>query len=277
MGNKETLQQHNTRLSENNIEIEDILSIANSLPTIDEVISLQDKTIKPSTIDQTITADENYNGLGTVTVKGDSDLIPENIKKGVNIFGVEGEIEVIDYWNKEKASGVGSSSFSIPLHLRIIPKKINASYISSLSGTFRNYYSLEEADFSEWEFHQTVNNLNGTFYGCRVLKKVDITNLNTINVTDMGSMFYNCKSLESLDLSNFNTANVTKMGSMFERCSSLQKLDIRNFTFDNVTSYSYIFDGIPVDCEIIVKSDTERDWVLARRSDLTNVKTVAEL
>ena len=30
-------------------------------------------------------------------------------------------------------------------------------------------------------------------------------------------------------------------------------------------------------CEIIVKDDTAKSWLLARRSDLTNVKTVAEL
>ena len=30
-------------------------------------------------------------------------------------------------------------------------------------------------------------------------------------------------------------------------------------------------------CSAIVKDDTAKSWVLARRSDLTNVKTVAEL
>ena len=52
--------------------------------------SLQDKTVSPSSSTQYITADSGYDGLDTVTVYGDSDLVAGNIKSGVNIFDVEG-------------------------------------------------------------------------------------------------------------------------------------------------------------------------------------------
>lgn len=51
---------------------------------------LQNKTIAPTTTEQTITADDGYDGLSTVIVNGDSNLVPENIASGVSIFGVEG-------------------------------------------------------------------------------------------------------------------------------------------------------------------------------------------
>ena len=49
------------------------------------------------------------------------------------------------------------------------------------------------------------------FCSCYSLTKLDLSNFNTQNVTDMDYMFYNCSSLTKLDLSNFNTQNVTDM------------------------------------------------------------------
>ena len=42
-------------------------------------------------------------------------------------------------------------------------------------------------------------------------------------------MFYNCSSLKKLNLSNFNTNNVTNMIGMFDGCSDeLKKIIIKN-------------------------------------------------
>lgn len=64
-------------------------------------IKLQSKTVIPSSSELVITADKNFDGLKEVTVQGDEDLVPENIKDGVNIFGVQGSLST---------SGGGSSN-----------------------------------------------------------------------------------------------------------------------------------------------------------------------
>ena len=54
---------------------------------------LQSKVVTPGKIAQIIKPDSGYDGLSQVTVNGDADLVPGNIKSGVNIFGVDGNYE----------------------------------------------------------------------------------------------------------------------------------------------------------------------------------------
>lgn len=53
-------------------------------------IDLQEKTVQPSMEGQTVTADSGFEGLSSVVIEGDANLIPENIAKDVVIFGITG-------------------------------------------------------------------------------------------------------------------------------------------------------------------------------------------
>ena len=70
------------------------------------------------------------------------------------------------------------------------------------------------------------------FEGCSKLMVLDLSSLDTDNVTDMSWMFEGCSSLTNLDLSIFNTTNVTNMKAMFSRCYKLTSLNLgSNFSF----------------------------------------------
>ena len=152
----------------------------------------------------------------------------------------------------------------------------NTNNVTTMTGMFQVCNSLTNLDVSKFNASK-VTNMDSMFYGCNKLTNLDVSNFNASKVTDMSSMFYNCTSLISLDLSTIDTSNVTDMGSLFYNCRALTSLDIRNFDFGKVTSYTSIFKNIPAGCEIIVKDNTAKEWVLAVRNDFTNVKTVAEL
>ena len=63
-------------------------------------VSLQDKTVSPTVSQQIIEADDDYDGLNTVTISAvtasiDSNITASNIKKGVSVLGVDGTYEDI--------------------------------------------------------------------------------------------------------------------------------------------------------------------------------------
>lgn len=108
----------------------------------------------------------------------------------------------------------------------------------TLSGTAEGELTSNEAGTS------TGTNY-GIFYNCTALTSVDLSNLNTSNVTSMAVMFGTCSSLTSLDLSNFDTRNVTSMQSMFNTCSSLTSIKTNKLSWNTskVTSSSNMFNG----------------------------------
>lgn len=79
------------------------------------------------------------------------------------------------------------------------------------------------------------------FQDCKNLRKVDLKEFDTTNVTDMGSMFEDCRSLTTVDLSTLHTENVTNMSDMFCNCYSLTTVDFGNFHTENVQYMEYMF------------------------------------
>ena len=111
--------------------------------------------------------------------------------------------------------------------------------INSCAYLFYNYGGTE-LDITRLDT-SNVTTMNGMFYGCTKLIELDISSFDTSNVTNMGAMFYDCSALPTLDVSNFDTSNVTTMRSMFSNCNKVTTLDVSNFNTSKVTDMGYIF------------------------------------
>ena len=263
--------------------------------------------VTPSTEEQT------FNDLYTnVKVQGDEDLVATNIKKDVEIFGVTGVLEEMTTETKEGIDNqeeiIASQETTLEEINQVIQDKIlvkekfkprymyqpilfrgytgteldhevsmlDTTNFTNMNNMFYLCQSLVSLDLSGWNT-SNVTTMYSVFNNCNSLIELNLSGWDTSNVTAMNSMFNWCMGLTTLDLSSFDTSKVTNMSSMFSNCSKLKHLDIRNFTFDKVTNSVTMFNGIPKDCLIIVKGETEKAWVLNVRSDLTNVKTISEL
>ena len=107
---------------------------------------------------------------------------------------------------------------------------------------FAYFNKMTSIDLSALDTSE-VTNMIEMFALCSSLTSLDLSKFDTSQVTDMGTMFGGCSSLTSLDLSNFDTSEVTNMGDMFRECSSLTSLDVSKFDTSKVTDMSHMFGG----------------------------------
>ena len=128
----------------------------------------------------------------------------------------------------------------------------NDSSIDFTSTKFKTYREMFCGDTRNTINITTLNTSNVTnmsymFSDCKGLTSttqiIGFTNLNTSNVTNMERMFQNCYNLTSIDVSNFDTSNVTNMHCMFYDCSGLTSLDLSNFDTSKVIYMNYMFYG----------------------------------
>ena len=150
-------------------------------------------------------------------------------------YVLDGEDIILSKYN-------GNASFlDIPAKAVIDGREYNSKFHSNCSYFFSGKKSLLEIDLSKVD-SSNVTSMSGMFMGCASLIKVNFDGFDTGKVTNMANMFYECSSLESPDVGGFNTANVTNMAGMFGRCSSLTSLDLSNFDTGNVTSMRAMFE-----------------------------------
>lgn len=87
-------------------------------------------------------------------------------------------------------------------------------------------------------------NGSGMFAYLDNVSSLDLSGLDTSNMTSMSRMFYNSKSLTNIDLSGFDTSKVVTMSYMFDGCTNLENLDVTNFNTSKVTNMYWMFSNL---------------------------------
>lgn len=87
-------------------------------------------------------------------------------------------------------------------------------------------------------------NGSGMFAYLDNVSTLDLSGLDTSNITSMSKMFYNSKSLTNIDLSGFDTSKVVTMSYMFDGCTNLENLDVTNFNTSKVTNMYWMFSNL---------------------------------
>ena len=98
-----------------------------------------------------------------------------------------------------------------------------------------------------------AKNMASMFYQC-TLNPIDTSFLDHeyAETTDISSMFYQCSQLKTLDLSNLNTVAITNAYNVFWSCRQLTNVVFENGCFSNTKLTNLEIDGAPLthDCAV---------------------------
>ena len=173
----------------------------------------------------------DYRSKITSIITKKDNIVPETATESWDISEA-GDGSVMAYVEDD---GTGNSTYKVTIGGKgeIIANESMMSY-------FKGFNKMTSIDLSALDTSE-VTNMNSMFAGCKILTKLDVSNFDTSRVTNMSNMFYWCSSLTSLDVSNFDTSKVTDMSSMFEYCSSLTNLGVSSFDTSKVTNMVGMF------------------------------------
>ena len=190
-------------------------------------IETEETTITPSAETQT------KQGLfNKVTVNGDEDLKAENIKAGVNIFGVNGTFEGGGEEGEENFVYSLNKGSSLQNQITEI-KELDFKDSTSMANLFNSWNALTKIGVIKNT--NKVTNATQTFYNCSALAEIPL--FDTGNITTMYQTFYGCSKLTELPL--FDTSKVDTFYECFRNCTELTT--IPQFNISNATVISYMF------------------------------------
>ena len=223
---------------------------------------LEDLEVMPSTEEQNFKSSKY--GYDNVKVAGSENLLAENIKKDVDIFGVVGTGNMTNakitnaaylfYENSridkaqelldlcENITDAKYMCYNATQLTELDLSKLDTSNVTNMSYMFNNCFKLTKLDLSNLNT-SNVTNMSYMFSGCTNITELNIANWDTSKLTTACQMFYNLSKITELDLSKFDTSNLEDASYMFGGLSKLTSLDLSNFDFSKVTNISSIFNS----------------------------------
>lgn len=142
-------------------------------------------------------------------------------------------------WAYYQASADGEGNTTWTVYILSDEKII---FPADCSNMFTNFSNLEEVDLTTVDSSE-VTDVSYMFCHCTNLKSVNMHNWNTAQITDFSYMFNRCHALETLEIGTLDVQNATKMQYMFSECKKLRGIDVSGWKTSKVTDMSYLFNG----------------------------------
>ena len=190
--------------------------------------------------------DAYYSKTTSIITKKDN-IVPETATESWDISEAQ-DGSVMAYVEETGTDEDGNSTYKVT-----IGGKGGIIANESMIRYFKDFSEMTTIDLSALDTSE-VTNMISMFSGCSSLTSLDVSKFDTSQVTDMNGMFYDCGGLTSLDVSNFDTSNVTNMRFMFIGCWDLTSLDVSKFDTSKVTNMSDMFFS----CESLTSLDVSK-------------------
>ena len=192
---------------------------------------IQNETTTPSSSSSTFLNTEVLrNQIESITIEK-TNVVPNDAKYSKDISSKQDGSVMLWYTDKDNNSlyeiSIGSENGSVEAN-------------TNGSGMFAYLDNVSTLDLSGLDT-SNMTSMRFMFYKSTSLKKIDVSGFDTSKVVNMEYMFNGCNNLESLNLSNFNTSNVTSMYWMFGNVEKVNKLDLSGFNTSKVTNMTGMF------------------------------------
>ena len=186
---------------------------------------IQNETTTPSSSSSTFLNTEVLrNQIESITIEK-TNVVPSDAKYSKDISSKQDGSVMLWYTDKDNNSlyeiSIGSENGSVEAN-------------TNGSGMFAYLDNVSTLDLSGLDT-SNMTSMSEMFYNSKSLTNIDLSGFDTSKVVTMANMFEGCTNLKDLDVSNFKTSNVIYMAGMFENCSNIENLDLSNFDTSKVT------------------------------------------
>ena len=207
---------------------------------------IQNETTQPSSSSSTFLNTEVLrNQIESITIEKNN-IVPSDAKYSKDISSKQDGSVMLWYTDKDNNSlyeiSIGSENGSVEAN-------------TNGNGMFAYLDNVSTLDLSGLDT-SNMTSMSRMFYNSKSLTNIDTSGFDTSKVVNMNGMFWGCNNLKNIDVSNFKTSKVTDINNMFADCSSLTALDLSNFDTSNVlymgNPYNYSYGGMFRNCSSLV-------------------------
>ena len=192
---------------------------------------IQNETTQPSSSSSTFLNTEVLrNQIESITIEKNN-IVPSDAKYSKDISSKQDGSVMLWYTDKDNNSlyevSIGSENGSLEAN-------------TNGSGMFSYLDNVDTLDLTGLDT-SNMTSMSYMFYNSNSLKSINLSNFNTSKLLYANNMFNGCTSLESLDLSNFNTSKVTNFSNMFRDCQKMKEINLSNFDTSSATTFANLF------------------------------------
>ena len=192
---------------------------------------IQNETTTPSSSSSTFLNTEVLrNQIESINIEK-TNVVPNDAKYSKDISSKQDGSVMLWYTDKDNNSlyevSIGSENGSLEAN-------------TNGSGMFSYLDNVDTLDLTGLDT-SNMTSMSYMFYNSNSLKSINLSNFNTSKLLYANNMFNGCTSLESLDLSNFNTSKVTNFSNMFRDCQKMKEINLSNFDTSSATTFANLF------------------------------------
>lgn len=235
----------------------------NGITSITVTPTNQNRTVTPTTSQQTLNINSGYSGNGTITVSAvtsaiDSNITAGNIKSGITILGVTGTAgkgylpryvdgdvlsRSIDEPDLTGIKTLGSNVFRYAFYNSILSSTDFLSNIItaesySCDHAFSGSILLTNANLASLKTIKQYAFQNA-FEGCTNLTNINLSSLETVESNGCEHMFWSCPLPSSIVFSSLKNLYSLSLSQMFARLISDVAGNLTSLSFPALTSTSF--------------------------------------